>query len=185
MRFDYDRDEELIRAALSREVDRAAVRLEGLEGRVLRAIAAKGGTQVSLVRRFLRTLAPSRPALRLALALAGFLLTLGLGILLGGLVRPGEPVPALAKEGTVFALVAPEAHSVAVLGDFSGWQPIALSDPDGDGVWTLVLKLPPGRYEYAYLVDGHWVGQDPSADEYVRTFNQYTSVRYVGRRSRS
>jgi len=76
--------------------------------------------------------------------------------------------------------VDPQAQSVAVVGDFSAWEPVPLTDPDGDGVWTAVLDLPPGRYEYAFIVDGNWVGQDPQADEYVRSFGEYTSVRYVG-----
>ena len=80
----------------------------------------------------------------------------------------------------MFALAAPGAHKVELVGDFSAWKPIPLVDPDGDGVWTLVLKLPPGRYEYAFLVDGRWLGQDPNADEYVRTMGDYTSVRYIG-----
>jgi hypothetical protein len=41
--------------------------------------------------------------------------------------------------------------------------------------------LPPGRYEYAFLVDGSWRGQDPDADEYIQSFGQFSSVRYIGR----
>jgi hypothetical protein len=43
------------------------------------------------------------------------------------------------------------------------------------------LTLPPGRYEYAFVVDGRWWGQDPLADEYVHSFGEYSSVRYVGK----
>lgn len=69
---------------------------------------------------------------------------------------------------------------VALVGDFSAWQPIALFDHDRDGVWTVTVALPPGRYEYAFVVDGRWVGQDPLAAEYVRTLGEYVSVRYIG-----
>ncbi|MBI1388184.1 MAG: hypothetical protein GC154_07025 [bacterium] len=46
--------------------------------------------------------------------------------------------------------------TVALLGDFNGWDEKA-SIPfhaSGNGTWSLRLKLPPGRYEYLFLVDG-------------------------------
>ena len=67
------------------------------------------------------------------------------------------------------------------LGNFNDWEATPLSDDDGDGIWTASIPLSPGRYEYAFVVDGRWWGQDPLADEYVRSFGDYSSVRYVGR----
>ncbi len=74
-----------------------------------------------------------------------------------------DPAPdeAIAQ----FSLAAPDAHSVAVAGDFNGWDIAAmpLADPDGDGVWTLSVPLPRGRYAYMFVVDGsEWV-IDPDA----------------------
>ena len=92
-------------------------------------------------------------------------------------------VPVRTEDGrqeVPFALVAPDATDVSVLGDFNLWEPTALSDADGDGVWMTSMFLPPGRYEYAFVIDGRWWGQDPLADEYVRSFGEYSSVRYVG-----
>ncbi len=180
MRFENWRDEDLIRQAIAEEIAAVEYRLEGLEKRVIKALATRDPAR-PWWRRWLRSLtAPRSPALKFAYALAGALLFLGLGLLIGRFAFAPEPLPALAQEGTVFALAAPGAHKVEVVGDFSAWKPIPLADPDGDGVWTLILKLPPGRYEYAFLVDGRWVGQDPNADEYVRTMGDYTSVRYIG-----
>lgn len=176
MRFEYGPEADLIREAISREVE--AAHLEGLEERVVGAIVARGARP--LWRRLRDLLLPDRGELGIAAMAAGLLLAVGLGFLAGRLALPTEPLPSASGGGTVFALVAPGAHSVQVLGDFSAWQPIPLSDPEGDGIWTLVLDLPPGRYEYAYIVDGKWLGQDPAADEYVRTLGDYTSVRYIG-----
>jgi 1,4-alpha-glucan branching enzyme len=67
-----------------------------------------------------------------------------------------------------------------VVGNFNDWEATPLSDENGDGIWTASIPLPPGRYEYAFVVDGRWWGQDPLADEYVRSFGEYNSVRYVG-----
>lgn len=67
-----------------------------------------------------------------------------------------------------FVLEAPEAGSVAVAGDFTGWDPeIALEDPDGDGVWSGRARLGPGVHEYMFVVDGsEWV-TDPYAPRYA------------------
>ena len=65
----------------------------------------------------------------------------------------------------VFRFKAPDAKRVSVVGAFNGWDPQAhpLRGPDRDGVWTLSLLLPPGRYRYLFVVDGvRWV-PDPSA----------------------
>ena len=180
MRFEEWKEEELIRQAIADEISAAEGRLEGLEERVIRAIAARD-LECPAWKRWLRSLlAPRTPALRLSYALAALLIFVGVGVLIGRFAFTPEPLPALAQEGTVFALAAPGAQQVELVGDFSAWKPIPLADPDGDGVWTLVLRLPPGRYEYAFLVDGRWLGQDPNADEYVRTMGDYTSVRYIG-----
>lgn len=85
-------------------------------------------------------------------------------------------------QGVVFVWPAPpDAKAVAVVGDFNGWEGTDLSDADGDGIWTASIPLAPGRYEYAFIVDGQWKGQDPLADEYIQSFGAFSSVRYIGR----
>ncbi len=181
MRFEDNREEELIRRAIAEEIGVAEGRLEGLEERVIRALAEKVPSRAPWWKRLREFLLPERPYLGLAYALAAVLIGVGIGIAVGRFfLAPSTSLTSLAQEGTVFALAAPGAKEVQLVGDFSAWKPIPLVDPDGDGVWTVVLKLPPGRYEYAFLVDGKWVGQDPAADEYVRTLGDYTSVRYIG-----
>lgn len=96
--------------------------------------------------------------------------------------RGVELVPTQAADGwqeVVFVLEALDATSVSVLGDFNLWEPTALSDSDGDGIWKTSLILLPGRYEYAFVIDGSWRGHDPLADEYIRSFGDYSSVRYI------
>ncbi len=164
--------DELIRAALAKEVDEAGPGLVGLEERVVRELARRP------VRRSLwQKLGAffSQPVPRWALV--GAACALLLGFALGRLTAP-RPIPQFTPN--LFVIAAPGARQVAVVGDFTAWQPLPLSDPDGDGIWTAFIPLPPGRYEYAFLVDGKWVGQDPLAQEYLRTFGEYVSVRYVG-----
>jgi len=96
---------------------------------------------------------------------------------------PDSREPSLASRsdhGVEFVVYDPDAESVVVVGDFNAWEPTSLADENGDGIWTAAIPLPPGRYEYAFVIDGRWWGQDPRADEYVKTFGQFSSVLYVG-----
>ena len=61
------------------------------------------------------------------------------------------------KQKVTFSYVAPEAQSVLLAGDFTGWQqaPVTLKK-DKTGAWKKTLSLAPGKYEYRLLVDGQW-----------------------------
>lgn len=75
-----------------------------------------------------------------------------------------------------------EAQTIAVAGDFNGWNTSAnqLEDPDGDGIWTGKMKLEPGRYEYMLVVDdGKWV-TDPNAKVYANDgFGSKNAVLFI------
>ncbi len=61
---------------------------------------------------------------------------------------------------------APEAHSVAVAGDFNKWRTNADEMKRADGEWSIDLRLKPGEYSYSFIVDGKsWV-PDPGAEMY-------------------
>jgi hypothetical protein len=84
---------------------------------------------------------------------------------------PKEQVSAEAQDTqeviTVhLTLEAPEAESVAVVGDWNGWDPEKnrMSDTDKDGIWELRLKLEKGEeYQYQFLINGKkWI-PDPDA----------------------
>jgi chromosome partitioning protein len=70
--------------------------------------------------------------------------------------------PRRVPEGICFTLVAPDAQSAHLVGDFKGWVPnsVIMTSRD-DGVWTAVAPLKPGRYHYRFVIDGRWV-TDPS-----------------------
>ena len=55
----------------------------------------------------------------------------------------------------------PSAGDVRIAGDFNGWIPDkgvrSLIESEGvDRVWTKILQLAPGTYQYRYIVDGEW-----------------------------
>lgn len=64
-------------------------------------------------------------------------------------------------------MLEPQARSVAVAGDFNGWQPQKTPlQRTEDGAWTVTLQVKPGRYHYMFVVDGQeWI-TDPFAGEY-------------------
>src|SRR3974390_2591918 len=67
------------------------------------------------------------------------------------------PKPKTATQKITFSYAAPQAQSVMLAGDFTGWQQAPLQlKKDKSGVWKKTISLAPGRYEYRLLVDGEW-----------------------------
>ena len=64
-----------------------------------------------------------------------------------------------------FVLVAPQAASVSLVGDFNDWDPARspMRTAGGRGIWATVVQLAPGRYRYAFLVNGVEWRADPGA----------------------
>jgi hypothetical protein len=95
----------------------------------------------------------------------------GTGLSIGLNVRVGRRnlgPPAPARVGDVssggravrFTLARRDARTVAVAGDFSGWELRSLQR-GADGVWTLDTVLEPGVYHYAFVIDGEtWMVPD-------------------------
>ncbi len=57
------------------------------------------------------------------------------------------------------------ANDVRIAGDFNGWVPDkgvrSLIESEGQTrIWTKILRLAPGTYQYRYVVDGEW-REDP------------------------
>jgi hypothetical protein len=106
---------------------------------------------------------------------ASLLLGLGGGVLLArGIAHPAEtvtvtlaaPAGESVEASQIVHLVcqAPEAGTVAVAGTWNGWsvasEPMR---PVGEGLFAADLRLPAGRYEYMFVVDGaRWI-PDPAA----------------------
>jgi len=122
-----------------------------------------------------------RPAVG-ALALAA---SLALLVLLPGeqSVAPTAAVDsAPAQVVTRFVLIAPEAASVHLTGDFVSWsrEGIALEDPRGTGIWTTDVTLPPGVYQYTFVVNGtQWVPDPRAVSQVDDGFGQTNSVLIV------
>jgi hypothetical protein len=82
------------------------------------------------------------------------------------------PQPPLASSPDTnvirFVLLAPQASTVSVVGDFNDWdaQATPMTRTNRDGTWSVALRLPAGRHVYAFVVNGangtKWVA-DPTA----------------------
>ena len=77
-------------------------------------------------------------------------------------VAGGGEVPAVT-----FTYFNPAAREVLVGGSFNGWQPTATPmTKQRGGQWSTEVLLPPGHYEYRFVVDGQWQ-DDPMAARFV------------------
>lgn len=85
-----------------------------------------------------------------------------------------------APPPTEFKLFAPEAKEVTLVGDFSNWQesecPMRRAK---DGNWKKLVQLNPGRYEYRFVVDGHWWTDPENPDRQQNPYGQDNSVLVV------
>jgi hypothetical protein len=88
------------------------------------------------------------------------------------LIGPVSP-PSLAERGPAerpapqvyvqFRFEAPGASHVALAGSFTNWEPDHVMRQTVAGTWSILIPLPAGIHDYAFVVDGtEWVA-DPHA----------------------
>ncbi len=92
------------------------------------------------------------------------------------LTPKGEPV--------TFSIDAPAAYQVYVTGSFNNWNPHQfrlIKQPHGQ--WRITIPLPPGRYEYKFVVDTVWIHDmnNPNKVELQPPLHGYNSVITVGK----
>lgn len=71
--------------------------------------------------------------------------------------------PGTSGLPVLFTLEAPYASKVCVVGDFNQWSSHVHCMTRSESTWSLSLRLPPGRYQYAFLIDGKTWQVDPGA----------------------
>jgi 1,4-alpha-glucan branching enzyme len=71
----------------------------------------------------------------------------------------------IKRKKVTFSVDLSGAKEVILMGDFNNWNSKKhLMKKDGNGVWNKAVILPPGSYEYKFLVDGQWK-EDPQNDQ--------------------
>jgi hypothetical protein len=116
---------------------------------------------------------------RSALAWGGVLLVALTGCGSLHFIKRRLPPPAQQPDGVSFLFEAPSAQLVQLAGDWpendwlrgqaqTGSFLIGeMRDPERDGVWERVEKLPPGRYQYKFVIDRVTWKSDPNNPERV------------------
>jgi 1,4-alpha-glucan branching enzyme len=68
------------------------------------------------------------------------------------------------------------ARKVILSGTFNRWDEQAFRMKKTDNGWELTLQLPPGYYEYKYIVDGNWMEDPHNPSKTINEFGGYNSV---------
>jgi hypothetical protein len=141
----FEREDETVERMIE-QLRRPVAIDPGLDARVMREIAQAPHQK--------RRVRPVWPLLAVAAVLATLLIA-----------RPWSRNATSQADALQFVLVAPQAASVALVGDFNDWDPARspMQTAHGGGVWATVVRLAPGRYRYAFLVNGVEWRADPSA----------------------
>tara|TARA_Y100001970_G_scaffold197986_1_gene240875 strand:- start:1132 stop:1530 length:399 start_codon:yes stop_codon:yes gene_type:complete len=98
-----------------------------------------------------------------------------------GFIKNRLPAPYKVDNGYLFQYDAPSARQVNLAGNFPDNEWLKHGDQvdimydngkngdrvSGDGIWSIIKKLSPGRYEYKFVVDRNsWV-EDPNSIEKI------------------
>ncbi len=82
-----------------------------------------------------------------------------------------------------FSIDAPNARKVLLAGDFTDWEAAARPmrrRKSGAATFSTSVSLPPGTYQYKFIVDGHWI-EDPRAERVENPFGTSNSIVVVAR----
>jgi len=80
----------------------------------------------------------------------------------------------------LFTIDDQKAHEVAVVGDFNTWDHARHPmKRDGSGLWQKVMMLPPGQYEYKFLVDGQWRTDPTNPHQCINCYGTYNNILHV------
>jgi len=91
--------------------------------------------------------------------------------------------PKIAKKRVVLSVKAEPGSTVYLAGSFNDWsaEDKKLTDKKGDGVFTTRVTLPPGIYEYKFVINGIWtLDPDPDRDWTQNGLGTLNSVLRVG-----
>ncbi len=84
------------------------------------------------------------------------------------------------KTETEFTLLAPQAVSVFLAGDFNQWNTSSHPLRRGkDGKWKISLSLNPGQYQYRFWVDGEWQNDPDSLECVANPFGTSNCLKLV------
>jgi hypothetical protein len=123
---------------------------------------------------------------RLSLAASGCALLFVLLFLNFPNINPQHRTAALKPEfelvPVAFNLSNVKAQKVSVIGGFNNWRPEqhVMKFDSAKNRWVIEISIPPGEYEYAFLIDNQQAVVDPKADFYKKDgFGSRNSIVFV------
>lgn len=83
----------------------------------------------------------------------------------------------IKRRRVTFSFESSDAKEVILMGDFNNWNAKKhLMKSNENGMWDKSVVIPPGRYEYKFLVDRQWK-EDPQNDQTcLNCFGTYNNV---------
>lgn len=94
---------------------------------------------------------------------------------------PAKKAPAARGTRVTFSVRAEIGSKVFVAGSFNNWDATAkqLEDKKGTGLFSGIVVLPKGSYEYKFVINGSWCA-DPECKDWVQNdVGSYNSVKVV------
>jgi chromosome partitioning protein len=92
-------------------------------------------------------------------------------------VAPTGACDPPSPRGILVQMRAPGARTVQIAGDFNNWTPEPCQPTDAEhGVWTRLLPLSTGRYQYRFIVDNNWCQDPDNPNVETCPFGGYNSV---------
>ena len=78
---------------------------------------------------------------------------------------------------TSFEWSGEAAEKVQLAGSFTQWKPVEM-EKTSDEKWALKLDLPPGEYEFKFVVQGNWIHDEllPTKTNEMGTKNNFVIV---------
>ena len=88
-----------------------------------------------------------------------------------------EPKKKTKRRKISFSFESSNAKEVILMGDFNNWNPKKHPmQSDENGMWNQSVLIPPGRYEYKFLVDGQWKEDPQNNQTRLNCFGTYNNI---------
>jgi len=95
-------------------------------------------------------------------------------------MKTATPIKKIKRKKVSFSIEAPKAAQVVLVGDFNNWDlNVHPMKNDGNGMWTKLLSISPGKYEYKFLIDGEWTTDPGNKQTCPNCFGSDNSVLYL------
>ena len=88
----------------------------------------------------------------------------------------GARTAAVKRRKVAFTIQVPDAHEALVAGTFNDWQPQPLKAAKSPGSFSLTVMLPPGEYEYRFVIDGQWCNDASCPETVPNPFGESNSL---------